>query len=315
MSRFGLLCLALTLTASRAILGQTAAQTPAKTPAKTAANGAAARTAGPLRALADGIVSGRLAVIDLTQELSPATPIIQLPPPFKNSPGFTSHEISHYDANGPAWYWNWIEVGEHVGTHFDAPCHWLSGKDKACVDELPARDFIGPAAVIDVTAQVARTVDFVATRQTILDWEAKHGRIPKGAWVILRTGWGSRAADQKAFLNADGTGAHYPGWGKDSAEFLTTARDILGVGVEQVGTDAGVGAKAEPPFPNHSIMHGAGKFGLTQLANVSQLPETGSVVIATPLKIQHGSGSPVRVIAIAPATAATAATGAKPGGK
>jgi kynurenine formamidase len=309
MSRFGLVCLALTLTASRAIPGQTTA--PAKTPAKTGETSVAAGAAGPLKALADGIVSGQLAVIDLTQELSPATPIIQLPPPFKNSPGFTSHEISRYDANGPAWYWNWIEVGEHVGTHFDAPCHWLSGKGKACVDELPARDFIGPAAVIDVTAQVAKNVDFVATRQTILDWEAKHGRIPKGAWVILRTGWGSRAADQKAFLNADSAGAHYPGWGKDSAEFLTTARDILGVGVEQVGTDAGVGAKAEPPFPNHSIMHGAGKFGLTQLANVSQLPETGSVVIATPLKIQHGSGSPVRVIAIAP----SAAKAAKPGGK
>jgi kynurenine formamidase len=312
MSRFGFLCLALALAlvAPSVFPGQAFAES--RTPAKTPAKKATPRTAGPLGALADGIVSGQLAVIDLTQELSPATPIIQLPPPFKNSPGFTSHEISHYDANGPAWYWNWIEVGEHVGTHFDAPCHWVTGKGKACVDELPAKDFIGPAAVIDVTAQVAKNVDFVATRQTILDWEVKHGRIPKGAWVILRTGWGSRATDQKAFLNADSTGAHYPGWGKDSAEFLTTARDILGVGVEQVGTDAGVGAKAEPPFPNHSIMHGAGKFGLTQLANVSQLPETGSVVIATPLKIQHGSGSPVRVIAIAPSPAAKAA---RPGGK
>ena len=216
--------------------------------------------------------------------------------------------ISEFDDKGPAWYWNWIEVGEHVGTHFDAPSHWITGKGKACVDQLEAKAFIGPAAVIDVTAEVRRNIDFVATRQTILDWERTHGRIPKGAWVILRTGWEERANDQTAFLNAGSDGAHYPGWGRDSAEFLTRERDILGVGVEQVGTDAGVGAKADPPFPNHAIMHGAGKLGLTQLANVSLLPPTGAILIAAPLKIERGSGSPVRAIAIAPATA-------RPGGR
>jgi kynurenine formamidase len=263
-----------------------------------------AKSAGDtLSALATDITSGRVTVIDLTQPLSPATPIIQLPPPFANTPGFKTHEISAYDQKGPAWYWNWIEVGEHVGTHFDAPCHWITGKDKPCVDQLEARQFIGPAAVIDVTGDVAQNADFVMTRDTILTWEKKHGRIPTGAWVVLRTGWGARANDTKRFLNvgSDGT-PHYPGFGKESAELLTKERDILGVGVEQVGTDAAVGAKADPPFPNHSIMHGAGRFGLTQLANVNKLPESGAIVIATPLKIQRGSGSPVRVIAIAPTT-------------
>ncbi len=301
MRRFGLICLALTLSASGVVRGQ-AAKAAAKASAKAASSGA-------LASLANGLASGSVSVLDLTQTLSPATPVIQLPLPFANSPGFKSHEISHYDGKGPAWYWNWIEVGEHVGTHFDAPCHWVTGKANACVDQLPAKDFIGPAAVIDVTAEVANTPDFVATHQTILDWEVKHGRIPKGAWVILRTGWGSRANDQKAFLNADKDGAHYPGWGKDSAEFLTKERDILGVGVEAVGTDAGVGAKADPPFPNHSIMHGAGKCGITQLANVAKLPETGAVIIATPLKIEHGSGSPVRVIALVPSGRAAARSG------
>ena len=256
----------------------------------------------PLDAFAAAIVSGRYTVLDLTQPLGPSTPIIQLPPPFANTPGFKSHAISAYDAKGPAWYWNWIEVGEHVGTHFDAPCHWVTGKDKPCVDQIAANRFIGPAAVIDVTADVAKNADFVATKETILAWEKKHGRLPKNAWVILRTGWGARATDAKRFLNVGADGApHYPGFGKDSAEFLTKERDILGVGVEQVGTDAAVGATANPPFPNHSIMHGAGRFGLTQLANVDKLPEHGAIVIATPLKIQRGSGSPVRVIAVAPA--------------
>lgn len=256
----------------------------------------------PLASLVQGLAGGQIQVIDLTQLLSPDTPIIQLPPPFANTPGFRKHEISNYDAKGPAWYWNWLEIGEHVGTHFDAPCHWVTGKGKACVDDLEAKQFVGPAVVIDVTGEVAKNADFVLPPQTILEWEKVNGRIPPGAWVILKTGWGSRGADAKAFFNLGPDGSpHYPGFGKDSAEFLTRERDILGVGTEAVGTDAAVGAQANPPFPNHSIMHGAGKFGLTQLAHVDQLPTTGAIIVAAPLKIQDGSGSPVRVIAFLPA--------------
>ncbi len=294
MRRPGFAAAVTVVMAAAAPLGQTPAA-PDKA-ARASARG------GTLAALAADLAAGRLVVIDLTQMLNESTPIIQLPPPFANTPGFKLHEISKYDAKGPAWYWNWMEVGEHVGTHFDAPCHWATGKDKPCVDQIEAKRFVGPAAVIDVTAEVARNPDFVATKDTILAWEKKHGRIPKGAWVILRTGWGSRATDAKRFINVGADGApHYPGFGKESAEFLTKEREILGVGVEQVGTDAASGAKADPAFPNHSIMHGSGHYGLTQLANLDKLPESGAIVIATPLKIEHGSGSPVRVIAIAPA--------------
>ena len=257
----------------------------------------------PLVGLVEGLASGAVDVIDLTQPLNAKTPIIQLPPPLANTPGYTPHLISNFDDDGPAWYWNWMEIGEHVGTHFDAPCHWISGRDLPCVDVLDADQFIGPAVVIDVTGEVAENADFVATRKTIESWEVEHGRIPDGAWVILRTGWGSRASDGEAFFNPDDTGMpHYPGFGLESATFLTTERNILGVGTEAVGSDAAVGATADPAFPNHFTMHGAGKYGLTQLANVDQLPVTGAVVIATPLKIDRGSGSPVRVIALVPAS-------------
>lgn len=255
----------------------------------------------PLAGVADGLATGTLEVVDLTQPLSERTPIIQLPPPFANTPGFEKKLISNFDDKGPAWYWNSFSTGEHVGTHFDAPCHWVSGKDKPCVDTLPAAQFVGPAAVVDVTSDVATNADFVATRQTILAWEKQHGRVPRRAWVILRTGWGARANDAKTFMNVDAKGTpHYPGFGKESAEFLTKERDVLGVGTEAVGTDAAVGAVADPPFPNHFIMHGAGKMGLTQLANVDKLRPTGALIVATPLKIERGSGSPVRVIAIQP---------------
>src|SRR6202022_4941668 len=130
-------------------------------------------------------------------------------------------------------------------------------------------------------------------------WEQQHGRIPAGAWVLLHTGW-SRRVGRDAFLNAQADGAHSPGVQQDCTQFRIRERDILGLGVETVGTDAGQAGGFDPPFPSHTFLHGAGKFGLTSLVNLDVLPATGAVVIATPLKILHGSGSPVRVIAIMP---------------
>ena len=112
---------------------------------------------------------------------------------------------------------------------------------------------------------------------------------------------GASAADPAEFFNVDEDGPHTPGFHKAASEFLAHERDILGVGVETVGTDAGQAGGFDPPFPNHTIMHGAGKFGLASLCNLDQLPPTGAVVIAAPLKIVDGSGSPLRVLAIAPA--------------
>ncbi len=253
----------------------------------------------PLAALTEALATGQVEVVDLTQTLNEKTPVIQLPPPFANTPGLRKHLLSRYDKKGPAWYWNYWTVGEHAGTHFDAPCHWVTGKDKPCVDAIPAAQFIGPAAVIDATAEASSNPDFVVTKQTILDWEKANGRLPARAWVVLRSGWASRAQDAKAFLNVGPDKApHYPGFGKESAQFLTTERDVLGVGTEAIGTDAAVGATSDPPFPNHSLMHGAGKFGLTQLANLDKLPAKGAVIVATPMKIEGASGSPVHAIAL-----------------
>lgn len=246
--------------------------------------------------------AGTLKVVDLTQPLGPNTPVIGLPPIFASSPGVTIEQISRYDAPGPGWYWNTLHLGEHTGTHFDAPVHWVTGKDlpdNRC-DTIPARRFVGPACVIDVSADAAADADFLLTPERILAWEAEHGRIPSGAWVLLRTDW-SKRTDPAAFLNVGADGPHSPGFAKAASEFLASERDILGVGVETVGTDAGQAGTFDPPFPNHTIMHGAGKFGLASLCNLDQLPATGAVVIAAPLKIVDGSGSPLRVLAIAPA--------------
>ncbi|PYR55293.1 MAG: cyclase [Acidobacteria bacterium] len=245
---------------------------------------------------------GTLKVVDLTQPLGPDTPVIGLPPIFAASPGATIDVISKYDAKGPAWYWNTLRCGEHTGTHFDAPIHWVTGKDlrdNAC-DTIPPRRFVGPASVIDVTADVEKNPDFLLTPERIDAWEGEHGRIPAGVWVLLRTGW-SRRTDPQAFLNVASDGPHSPGFDARASKMLAYDRDVLGVGVETIGTDAGQAGTFDPPFPNHTIMHGAGKFGLASLCNLDQLPPTGAIVIAAPLKIVHGSGSPLRVIAVAPA--------------
>jgi kynurenine formamidase len=246
--------------------------------------------------------AGTLRIVDLTQPLGPDTPVIGLPPQFGSSPGVTMEVISRFDDKGPAWYWNVLHMGEHTGTHFDAPVHWITGKDlpdNAC-DTIPARRFVGPACVIDVTKEVAKNNDFLLMPEHVTAWEAAHGRIPSGAWVLLRTGWSQRA-DAASFLNVGPDGPHSPGFHKTTSELLAHERDVLGVGVETVGTDAGQAGMFDPPFPNHTIMHGAGKFGLASLRNLDQLPPTGAIVIAAPLRIVNGSGSPLRVLAIAPA--------------
>jgi isatin hydrolase len=254
-----------------------------------------------LSQLLSELATGQLKVVDLTTPLGPDTPVIDLPPIFAPSPGLSVSEISRYDDRGPAWYWNVISLGEHTGTHFDAPIHWITGKDlpNNATDTIPPARFIGPACVIDVRADVQQNPDFLLTSERVEAWENAHGRIPTGAWLLLHTGWSKRTGREE-FLNSQADGSHSPGFLPSCSRFLASERDILGVGVETVGTDAGQAGGFEPPFPSHTFMHGAGRFGLTSLINLDQLPPTGAIVIAAPLKIVHGSGSPLRVLAITP---------------
>ena len=251
--------------------------------------------------LAASIVNGGIRVVDLTVPLEPATPTIQLPPQFAPSKPFALEEISHYDQRGPAWYWNNIACGEHTGTHFDAPIHWVTGKDypNNATHNIPVQKFIGPACVIDVTDRVRENVDFLVTVDVVKAWESRHGAIPRGAWVLIRTDWSKRTGAER-FLNIREDGPHTPGFHPQCVPFLAKERDILGVGVETVGTDAGQAATFDPMFPCHTIMHGSNRFGLASLMNLDQLPATGAVVIAPPLKIVTGSGSPLRVLALVP---------------
>jgi kynurenine formamidase len=254
-----------------------------------------------LAELASGISGGAVEIVDLSQPLSERTPVIQLPEPFANTPGFSLEEICHYDERGPAWYWNTITTGEHVGTHFDAPIHWITGRDGLDVSRVPPAHLVTAAAVIDKSAECAADPDFLLEVEHVEEWQRAHGPLPAGGWLLLRTGWDARASDQAAFLNVDERGSHTPGPSPACASWLAEESPVVGYGVETVGTDAGMASGFDPPFPCHTFMHGAGKYGLTQLANLGRLPATGALLVVAPLPVVGGTGSPARVFALVPA--------------
>ena len=167
--------------------------------------------------LLEELYAGRLRIVDLTQPLSPQTPLLPLPPQWNNTPAFKIWELSRYDERGPAWYWNAFETGEHTGTHFDAPVHWISGKDLTdnTVDRIPPKKFVGPACVIDISADVAKNPNYLLTPEHIRQWEEQYGLIPAGAWVLLRTDW-SKRTDTKDYINLRENGPHTPGLAKES---------------------------------------------------------------------------------------------------
>lgn len=257
-------------------------------------------TADLLTELGANLLSGGIEVVDLSGRLGPDTPILQLPPDFaKNTPKVEIHKISEYDEDGPFFAWNWMVLGEHSGTHFDAPHHWITGKDyeDGFTDTLSLQRIVAPVNVIDCSAQSAENEDFLLTADGVKAWEAEHGEIGSGEWVVMRTDWDARANDEAKFLNADETGPHSPGPTPDCIEYLLS-KGIVGWGTQCIGTDAGQAGGMEPPYPAHNLLHRDNCFGLASLANLDKLPAKGAIMIAAPLKIARGTGSPIRALAL-----------------
>ncbi|WPZ23317.1 cyclase family protein (plasmid) [Sulfitobacter faviae] len=248
------------------------------------------------------LASGGVEVVDCSGVLGPDTPILQLPADFaKPTPKVEIHKISEYDEDGPFFAWNWMVLGEHSGTHFDAPHHWITGKDyeDGFTDTLDVQRLVAPVNVIDCSQQAQEDPDFLLDAKGIKEWEAEYGEIGEGEWVVMRTDWDARVDDEARFLNADETGPHSPGPTPDAIQYLMDKK-IVGWGTQCIGTDAGQAGGMEPPYPAHNLLHKNNCFGLASLANLDKLPRKGAILIAAPLKIKNGTGSPIRALALVP---------------
>ena len=251
---------------------------------------------------ASALLKGSIKVVDLTAPLGPETPVIYLPPQIgKNTPAVKVHEISHYDQNGPFWAWNWLELGEHTGTHFDAPVHWITGKDHSdgSTDRIPVKNFVAPVCVIDRSKEVAKDPDYLLTADSVKEWEREHGRIEAGSWVVLRTDWYKRNGIDGDLPQRRREGSPFPRANR-RGDRISPDDNIVGWGSETVGTDAGSAGGMDPPFPAHNLVHKANRYGLASLCNLDQLPPKGAILIAAPLKFVDGTGSPVRALALVP---------------
>lgn len=181
---------------------------------------------------------------------------------------------------------------EHCGTHLDAPVHFPPGK--ATVDQIPARQLFGPAVVLDVRAESARDADYRLPSARVEEWEKRHGRVPAGAIVLLRTGWASRWPDAQKYRNQDEQGRmHFPGFSVEAVKLLIE-RKVSGLGCDTMSVDYG----ASTDFEVHHLALGSGLYHLENLKDLGALPEEGAFLVAAPIKLEGGSGGPVRVFAL-----------------
>lgn len=191
-------------------------------------------------------------------------------------------------------------AAEHGGTHLDAPKHFAEGRP--AVDEMPVEQFIGPAVVVDVSEQTLDDPDYRVTAEDFRTWEDEHGRIPDEAILIVRTGYGQYYPDREEYMGTTERGEealedlHFPGLHPDAAQWLVENRSISAFGIDTPSLDYGQSVE----FRAHQNLFQEDIVGLENLANLDQLPATGFEVIALPMKIEGGSGAPVRVVALLP---------------
>ncbi|PYQ36704.1 MAG: cyclase [Acidobacteria bacterium] len=187
---------------------------------------------------------------------------------------------------------------EHGGTHMDAPIHF--GRGQMTVDQVPVRQLVAPAALIDVTQAAARDPDYRLSLADVRGWEKRHGTIPGGAIVLLRTGWSKRWPDRKRYLGDDTPGdasnLHFPSFGPEAVGFLIRERRIGAIGLDTASIDHGPSSD----FPVHRLVAASNVPGLENLTGLESVPEAGAWVVALPMKIAGGSGGPLRAIALVP---------------
>src|SRR3989441_1979999 len=235
----------------------------------------------------EGIPSGKTRVLDLSYAIND-----KLVPWPGDEKFFEAKVNATIEKNG--YFTRSFWMLEHYGTHLDAPAHFPPGK--TTVDQIPVKQLFGPAVVMDVRAESGKDADYLLPAARIAEWEQRHGRIPEGAIVLLRTGWASRWPDAQKYRNQDAQGKmHFPGFSSGAAKLLIE-RKVSGLGCDTMSIDYG----ASGDFAVHHLALGADLYHLENLADLSGMPESGAFLIAAPIKLEGGSGGPARVFALLP---------------
>jgi len=232
--------------------------------------------------------------IDLTHSFSETT--IYWP---TDTAGFQLEELAFGPTEGGWFYASYaFSSAEHGGTHLDAPIHFAEGR--LSNDQIPLSGLIGLAAVVDVSGRAGP--DYLVTVEDLTSWEAEHGGLPDGGILLLRTGWSARWGDRGAYLGTDLTGPdavaelHFPGLGEEAAAWLVANRGVVAVGIDTPSIDYGQSAD----FRAHVTLYADNISGFENVTNLELLPPTGSYVVALPMKIEGGSGGPLRIVAFVP---------------
>jgi kynurenine formamidase len=231
--------------------------------------------------------SGFRAVVDLTHAINSKVPTYEL----EERSGFKAVTVATIAKN--KYFARNISLPEHFGTHIDAPAHFARGM--WTVDQIPPERLIAPLAVIDVSANVNSNPDYQLSVEDIANWEKLNGQIPPGAVVIAHTGWDARWNSVKEYRNADAKGImHFPGFSLDAAKFLVEARNVYGLGIDTLSIDYG----PSQDFPVHQYTLSHSLYHLENVAELDRVPPTGALVVAGAMKLEGGSGGPVRILAL-----------------
>jgi len=226
-------------------------------------------------------------VVDLTHPLNSAVPTYE---PSEQSP-YQAKTVATIEKDG--YFAREISLPEHFGTHLDAPAHFAHGM--WTVDQIPPERLVAPLVVLDAKAGASANADYQIAVEDISRWEQAHGQIPENAVVIANTGWGSRWNSAKDYRNADVKGVmHFPGYSLEAARFLVEGRHVMGLGIDTLSIDYG----PSKDFPVHQYTLAHSLYHLENVANLDNAPPAGGLVVSAPMKLEGGSGSPVRILAL-----------------
>jgi kynurenine formamidase len=253
-----------------------------------AACGSSGSTASSSAAPAAAKTIGYSRVVDLSHVISPRIPL------WPGDPKVVFKVVATMKKDG--YYLRSFTIGEHSATHMNAPNSFVSGNTEA-ITSYPPEQRVVPAVVIDARAQSAANADYQLTKQDVLNWEAKHGTIAPGSFVIMFTGWQDKWSDPKAFINQDAKGnLHFPGFAGATTKWLVSARQIAGVGIDTHGVDPG----SDTSYATNTEMANTHKIAIECMTNLDKLPAKGATLVLAPLQLQNGSGSPMDIVAFVP---------------